>query len=62
MESGVAGRFAGIVVYYDVCSKIGNIGYTVECQWFNRQHSGNIKSNQKLHYRYRDWQIRVSKL
>ena len=25
--------------------KIGNIGYIVECQWFSRQHLGNMKSN-----------------
>jgi hypothetical protein len=42
-----------LVLWFDDCSKIGNIGNIVESQRFSRQHFGNKKSNKKLHYRYR---------
>jgi hypothetical protein len=42
-----------LVLWFDDCSKIGNIGYIIEWQWVSRQHLGNTKSNKKLHYRYR---------
>ena len=42
-ESGI--MVVVIVLWFVDCSKIGNIGYIVECQWFSRQHFGNMKSN-----------------
>jgi hypothetical protein len=47
-----------IVLYFDDCSKIGNIGnigYTVDYQVFSRQHLGNMKS-------YKKQQIRCARL
>ena len=42
-----------LVLWFDDCSKIGNIGYIVEWQQLSRQHLGNKKSYKKQHYRYR---------
>jgi hypothetical protein len=44
------GRLRLLVSWFDDCSKIGNIGYIIEWQWFSRQHFGNMKSYKKQHF------------
>jgi hypothetical protein len=43
--SGLLYWVAVLVLWFDDCLKVGNIGYIVDCQWLSRQHLGNTKSN-----------------
>ena len=44
-------NFMLIECWFDDCSRIGNIGYIVEYEWFSRQHFGDMKSNKRQHFR-----------